>query len=60
MDSAYEDMCVELRKRMTTAQEQDVASRLRGEPAMAKLSMLDEVMSVLRKYVAGPASIHKS
>ena len=49
MDSAYEETCTTLRNKMVSAAQQDVASRQRREPAMAKLAMLDEVMAVLRK-----------
>ena len=51
MDSAHEEACTALRTRMLDAVERDMKSRSRREPALAKLALLEEVMSVLRKYV---------
>lgn len=49
MDTYHDEICERLRAKMEQAVQKDIDSVKKGLPATAKLAMLDEVMSVLRK-----------
>jgi transcription factor SPN1 len=49
VETYYDDICARLRERMLAAAAKDRASNNAGMPATAKLAMLEEVMSTLRK-----------
>jgi transcription factor SPN1 len=49
VETYYDDICARLRERMLAAAAKDRTSNNAGMPATAKLAMLEEVMSTLRK-----------
>lgn len=49
VDTYHDDLCLRLRNRMIDAAEKDRRSNEAKMPATAKLALLDEVMSMMRK-----------
>ena len=57
VDSYHDDVCMRLRDRMMAAGDKDRESVRVKHPATAKLALLDEVMSILRKCVSSALQI---